>query len=188
MIFLFLGAEKKIKEKKKGKKETPEYCSLLTLLIYYSIETNTFYKMKAILKNSLEEITATQGSYYLYSQLHQSLIFIVMVLFLFWWYKNVLCGFSLNNKCASRKTAWKKRQLQISAANKGWGAPLFNFIQKRQWDCYLERESKIKFSQFPFSTTICAMQSRFYAISCSYYNFNPVNWDGVRMLISKYII
>jgi len=103
------------KKRNKQSKETPEYCSLL---VYYSTETNTFYKMKAILKNSLEEITATRGIYYLYSQLHQSLIFIVTVLFLFWCYKNVPCGFSLNNKCAYPKTAWKKRQLQISAANK----------------------------------------------------------------------
>lgn len=64
--------------------------------------------MKVILKNSLEEITASQGSYYLYSQLHQSLIFIVTVLFLFWCYKNVPCGFSLNNKCAYPKIAWEK--------------------------------------------------------------------------------
>lgn len=109
----FLGAEKK---KQTTKKETPEYSSLL---VYYSTETNTFYKMKAILKNSLKEITATQGSYYLYSQLHQSLIFIVTVLFLFWCYKNVPCGFSLNNKCATLKLLGKKDScrsvLQIKA-------------------------------------------------------------------------
>lgn len=82
-----------------------------SLLVYACTETNTFHKMKAILKNSLEEITATQGSYYLYSQLHQSLIFIATVFFLFWYHKNVPCGFSVNNICAYTKTAWEKEMV-----------------------------------------------------------------------------
>lgn len=36
--------------------------------------------------------------------------------------------------------------------------------------------------------TICNMQKRFYAISCSYYNSHTENWDYNRILISKYII
>lgn len=96
---------------RKEVKKTPQKHKYTSLLVYGCAETNTFYKMKAILENSLEEITAAQGSYYLYSQLHQSLIFIVTVLFLFWYYKNVPCGFSVNNICAYPKTAWEKEMV-----------------------------------------------------------------------------
>lgn len=135
---------------KKRKKQTKKSPELSSLLVYCSTETNTFYKMKAILQNSLEEITATQGSYYLYSQLHQSLIFIVMVLFLFWCYKNVPCGFSLNNKCAYCKTAWKKSQfrsvLQIKAKEF-----LYLIASRNDWEIAILREDqKLSFHNFLF--------------------------------------